>query len=320
MFLAYNKSIPLVEDCILDKLGPRDLVHTKRVCRDWATSVRRYIGQMGANRTGGLLEQSFCLPVWTYATVKLPYPVRDLTVNNRGDVYILGDESITQLDPVTLLVKRCTGLDKRLAEKDSNENELFLYANKDGSQFVIRTTTKGSTRVLIGYGLKYDKSKSEDKLTREKTPTDDLCLMRRNDDVVGLPMRFSAKGVAECRGSGFNVFTSTCLCQLHKMKKRLGASDLIRLPNGTCIFAKEIKSCFFHPESLLVHRTRSGYVPIARLPMRGVRLRVVGTRVLCFSKMAKKGAESDSIIAFDVWNPDSLDICGDNVELTRKMH
>ena len=35
-----------------------------------------------------------------------------------------------------------------------------------------------------------------------------------------------------------------------------------------------------------------------------VKLQVVGTRVLCFRKILKKGAQRDCmIIAFDIWNP-----------------
>ena len=57
MFLAYNKNLPNVEDCILGNLSPRDLVNTKRVSRDWAMSVRRYIQQMGAKRKSDFLEE-----------------------------------------------------------------------------------------------------------------------------------------------------------------------------------------------------------------------------------------------------------------------
>ena len=312
MFLAYNKSIPLVEDCILDRLGPRDLVNTKRVCMDWAKSVRRYIGQIGTKRTSDLMEQALLKPVSTYATVKLPYPVRDLTVNDRGELYILGDESITQLDHVNFRVKRRI---ENCFSNDSHTKGFFLYANTDGSEFVIR---KIQDFCLVSTGVQYDESKSDRLLTRNITK--DLLLMRRNEEVFGLPIPHTSKGETECRGSDLEILNNRCLCRFHKMKKRLGASDLVRLPNGSCIFAKEIKSCDSHAETLLVHKRRSEYVPIARLPLRGVRLRIVGTRVLCFSKILEIGAESDCIIAFDIWNPESLEYCGDNVEITRKVH
>ena len=311
MFLAYNKSIPQVDDIILHNLGPRDLVNAKGVCRDWAMSVRRYIGRMGTKKTSDLIEEAFRQPVSTYATVKLPHTVRDLTVNDRGDVYILGDESITQLDPVNLQVKGSIMLDT-MAENDGYVNGFFLYANTDGSQFVIRRTFKGHSKTVVSYGLKYDQSKSVDQLTRAITEDE----MRRNKDVIGLPMRYSGKGVPKCRGSGLDIFTNTCRCPLHKTKKALGASDLVRLPNGACLYAKEIES-YSDPKTLLIHWRKSGYVSIARIPMCGVKIRVAGTRVLCFSKILEKGAQSDCIMAFDIWNPDSLHNCGDNVEITK---
>ena len=204
MFLAYNKNIPNVEDRILGNLSPRDLVNTKRVCRDWAMSVRRYIQQMGARRKSDLLEEALWQPISTYATVKLPCHVRDLTVSDSGAVYILGDESILQLDPVTFRVKRSMMLDasaiQTLQEERLIGNETFLFANQDGSQFVIRRLAKGTSKIVVSFGLKCDKSKSGDMLTRE-SPTDDLLLLSRNQDVVGLPMLQMSKVVPKCDGT-----------------------------------------------------------------------------------------------------------------------
>ena len=243
MFLAYNKNLPNVEDCILGNLSPRDLVNTKRVSRDWAMSVRRYIQQMGAKRKSDLLERALLQPTSTYATVKLPCHVRDLAVNDNGEVYILGDDSIVQLDPVTLKVKRSMMLDPSalqiLQEERLIGNEAFLFANKDGSQFVIRRLRKGTYKTVSSFGVKCDESKSGDMLTRD-SPTDDLCLLSRNKDVVGLPMLESSKVVPKCDGTSIRVLISKCRCQIHKLKKPLGASDIVRLPNGTYIFAKKI--------------------------------------------------------------------------------
>ena len=53
--------------------------------------------------------------------------------------------------------------------------------------------------------------------------------------------------------------------------------------------------------------------------MGGVRLRVVGTRVLCFAKALKRTEHRDRVIVFDFWNPDSLEEFEDNVEIAGKM-
>ena len=243
MFLAYNQNIPNVEERILGNLSPSDLINTKRASRDWAMSVRRYIQQMGAKRKSDLLEEALWQPTSTYATVKLPCHIRDLTVNDSGEVYILGEESIIQLDPVSLKVKRSMMLDDGAIQTMQEErligNETFLFANNDGSQFVIRRFRKGTFKSVSSFGLKCDKSKSGDVLTRED-PTDDLLLLSRNKDVVGLPMLQSSKVVPKCDGTSIRVLTSKCRCEFHKMKKPLGASDIVRLPNGTYLFAKKI--------------------------------------------------------------------------------
>ena len=243
MFLAYNQNIPNVEERILGNLSPSDLINTKRASRDWAMSVRRYIQQMGAKRKSDLLEEALWQPTSTYATVKLPCHIRDLTVNDSGEVYILGEESIIQLDPVSLKVKRSMMLDDGAIQTIQEErligNETFLFANNDGSQFVIRRFRKGTFKSVSSFGLKCDKSKSGDVLTRED-PTDDLLLLSRNKDVVGLPMLQSSKVVPKCDGTSIRVLTSKCRCEFHKMKKPLGASDIVRLPNGTYLFAKKI--------------------------------------------------------------------------------
>ena len=68
-----------------------------------------------------------------------------------------------------------------------------------------------------------------------------------------------------------------------------------------------------------VLRTETGDVPLIVLPMGGVRLRVVGTRVFCFAKALKRTEQRDRVIVFDFWNPDSFEQCEDNVEIAGKM-
>ena len=72
MFLAYKKNIPKVEALIFDRLGPRDLVSSKQVCKGWAMAVRRYIRQLDAAKKSDLMGEAFLEPVHTYATVTLP--------------------------------------------------------------------------------------------------------------------------------------------------------------------------------------------------------------------------------------------------------
>ena len=71
---------------------------------------------------------------------------------------------------------------------------------------------------------------------------------------------------------------------------------------------------------MIIHRTNPGYAPIARITIGCVKLPVVGTRVLCFCKILEKGAQRDLTIAFVIWNPSSLENCGENVKIARKLH
>ena len=71
--------------------------------------------------------------------------------------------------------------------------------------------------------------------------------------------------------------------------------------------------------TMSVLRTETGDVPLIVLPMGGVRLRVVGTRVLCFAKALKRTEQRDRVIVFDFWNPYSLEEFEDNVEIAGRM-
>ena len=46
VFHALKRNVPNVEDHVLERLCPRDLVRAKRVNRVWATAVRSYIRRL----------------------------------------------------------------------------------------------------------------------------------------------------------------------------------------------------------------------------------------------------------------------------------
>ena len=81
MFSIHNRDLPEVEKCILDKLGQRDLLHSKQVCKSWANAVRRYIGRLSAGRISDLMRSALLERVPTYGVIDLPQPVRDLAIN-----------------------------------------------------------------------------------------------------------------------------------------------------------------------------------------------------------------------------------------------
>ena len=87
MFNEYKRELPHVERQIFDFLGPRDLVNAKQVCKHWAISVRRYIGQLDANRTSDLMKRAFLEPVPFHVVVEVPQTFHDLTINDRKEIY-----------------------------------------------------------------------------------------------------------------------------------------------------------------------------------------------------------------------------------------
>ena len=49
---------------------------------------------------------------------------------------------------------------------------------------------------------------------------------------------------------------------------------------------------------------------IAMVPVKNAKIRVIGTRVFCYSS----DRDTNCVAVFDVWNPDSVDVGSDNVE------
>ena len=147
MFLAYKRTFPKVECLIFDQLGPRDLVRSKQVCKGWAMAVRRCFGQLGSKRKSDLMEEAFLEPIQTYATVTLPssYPgrpsnVRDLTINDMKEVYVLGDGCIMQFDSANFKVSKTMSVDtipRWVDHKKNPKAEMRIYASQNGKYFEV---------------------------------------------------------------------------------------------------------------------------------------------------------------------------------------
>ena len=325
MFKTYRRNLPEMEDRILDELGPRDLVSAKQVCRDWCIVVRRYVRQQGASKVPFLMEQAFLEPVKTYATVKLPFPVRDLTINDKkrktkkrqqGDVYILGEKGIVQLNAATLqVVKR---MDIEVSEEDTREfpwiakdealnGDMHVNVGRTGRDFevkinrspTLRYKTSGSDNHLVCLGkkrrtlLKNSNATSMHTSLTEKIPKESL----RNYQLYGL---------------------------IH---------DIVQISDDMCLFSRCIPSDEEEEKqgwSKIFVVKRNKFCPcgndiikptlIATLPMEYVKLRVIGTRVFChgygrgisYNDGYYRRGLCDHIIVWDIWNPASLETAQEN--------
>ena len=104
-----NRNLPTVTEKILLNLGPRDLVGAKLVNKEWHSNIKSYINHHKSNDClkRSILTKAFYEvdQVSCFATIKLPYKGRALTVNSSDEVYILGNEALLQIDINNLNIK-----------------------------------------------------------------------------------------------------------------------------------------------------------------------------------------------------------------------
>ena len=161
--------------------------------------------------------------------------------------------------------------------------------------------------------FKYRKvSKSTDTLTYDGMGK----RMSRNADVIGTQI----------------VPRSIPESNLQNLKGTLGVSETIELGNGICIFAAPLEKeppwtqivafgkMFLRGDgketTRRIHRYARIIAPrlLATIPLRRVKMRVVGTRVFCYENGISSG---NQVVVFDVWNPESVDVCSEDVIVTR---
>lgn len=102
---------------------------------------------------------------------------------------------------------------------------------------------------------------------------------------------------------------------LENLKRGLGATDVVKLANGFILFCVDD---VHYAESLIFAYKSFKMAPhfITRVPMKNMKLRVVGTRMFCFSG----NRDIDSVVVFDVWNPYSVNIDNDNVHFFERKN
>ena len=301
MFHEYGRDLPQVERQILDSIGPRDLVICKLVCKHWATSVRRYIRQLDANRTSDLMQRAFHDKVRTRSFIEVPQTFYDLTVNDRKEIYILGDDKIMKLDSVTFQVTKTMMFERNIwSEKEENYLKRGLrfriHANEDGSQFLVKNPLHDAVQCW-----KYQRSTDLLNCVGSKTR------MKYNSDAVGTKIVSQGRKISKK--------------DLLKIKTCLNAYDIVQLGCGLCMFT------IMNPWDIslgtlicVAYMSQSFYQKtIANVQMdpRYLKLRVVGTRVFCYESgipLHTRCPENDPdnytprsrIVVFDIWNPASV--------------
>ena len=311
MFFEYKRDLPRVDRKVFDSLGPRDLVRAKQVCKSWAFSVRRYIRQVDANRASDLMKRAFNVQHSFQVVVEIPQTYRDLTINDRGEIYILGVGKIMQLDTVNFQVTKTMIMERNICSDVPEEEYLYLYeeylklgkhyclfANKAGSQFMVKNPfgVVQSWRYMRSTGHLVQSGNSK---TR----------MKYNSDAVGTKIVTQKKNISKS--------------DLLKFKRCLNAYDIVQLGGGLFMHTNENlwdNSCALISVTSISNPVDGAFSKnIANVQMdpKNLKLRVVGTKVLCyercnlFPKTPENESENDvpssKIIVFDIWNPASVE-------------
>ena len=300
MFSFDNRDIPNVEQQILSYLGPRDLVRAKLVSKEWRTGVMRYIKCLNnAGKWKALYNRAFLEPVTCYAKVRLHKCELDIAVNDAGEVYILTEDSILQYDIADMCLEAELPFPTAHAERWQN------FARKAGSKELSVSDDGQRFTVMIHDNTKY--------LGRMV----DLFTFRRN--ASGTALEWSSCGGPLSAKSSLSM---GYLASVHgnediliKIRNFADAllTDIVWLRDkSTAIFAMESKDA--EHESRVYGVDAAAGVPslLALIPMKSVKLHVIGTRVICQdTSPALDDRNNDAIIVFDAWNPDSVRRGGD---------
>ena len=309
MFTPQKRDLPLVEKHILDMLGPRELVKAKQVGKQWATAVRRYVDHADANRISNLMEMAFFEPVPIYAVVDLGQTVRDLTINENKEVYVLGNVSVIQLDTEDFNMNKTMWLEMR---KDPNESptiprprrgfywgHLTLYCSNDGRKFevdgfynwIVYEYKKRKSSEVLRFVSRRRWHKPEDCKSNPKVVDTKIVSKTRRDPNL---RQLLAEKLGFCARPGEPA-------DLQTFVELASNTYLVSAPNQ-----KNNKETLV---AMVCEKDNSMTMKlIAKIRLAPVKIRVIGTRVFCYENinntMFKK--PSNHIIIFDVWNPMSV--------------
>ena len=282
----------------MDMLGPRDLVKAKQVCKRWAMAVRRYIGHLDAARTSALMEMAFFEPVPIYAVVNLGQTVRDLTMNENKEVFVLGSDNIIQLDTLNFTMNKTLVFEKREDPKERPVipnlkpgdwwSQSSLYCSSDGCEFEVEDNWTI---------FQYSKSNSSAVLEFVgRWCTDKAMDYQRNPKVVDTKILSKTSNDTNLRRA---------------LKNRLGGETQIYelASNAYLVTAGNVNK--WEEETLVAmiwEKNNSVTMKlIAKIGMRDAKLRVIGTRVFCYENFFIDRESSHNLIVFDVWNAMSVE-------------
>ena len=252
------------------------------------------------------MEMAFSEPVPIYAVVDLGQSVRDLTINENKQVYVLGDDNIVQLNTENFNRNKTMMLEKRANEEENIRGfapnprygdrwaRLRLYCSDDGSKFEVAGNLSN-----LSYYNEYEKLNSS-VVVKFVSRRHNQETNGPNAKVVDTKIVSKTSMDPHLRQSlitklGFNVNNPD--------------PDLYRLAGNIYLASgPNLKNDEETLVAMISEKDNSVTMKlIARICMRSARLRVIGTRVFCYENHLNHLKPNNNIIIFDVWNPMSVE-------------
>ena len=299
--------MPDVEHKILSYVGPRDLVNAKLVSKKWYQGVRRYLNHLKTSNKDEelrrLLRKSLLEPVTCFVTINLPRQKRDLCVNAGKELFILSDESVMELDIGNLHVAKELPFPRVYGDKwkgPGKKRPMELSARGDG-HFAVK-----QKQCWAGFDQNGRPIRSFLQLQFKRTKSGNLLeYVGHNETATGFTRNsldfFMPRGMGYYEMFGGAMAGSKIAIEMSKFcKEQINSSpyDVAWLGDGSAaVFSVNT----WGVSRLYGIEAGGGTRLIATIPMVSANLHIVGTRVICHSN-----ANNNSIIVFDVWNPESV--------------
>ena len=296
MFPLINRNIPDVEHEIVSYLGPRDLVRAKIVSKKWHSVIKRYINYLKVYKCETIKcmqEEAFLKQVNCFANIELPGRELAITVSDKNEVYILGDESILHFDILNMCFKpELTFLSSGPWRYERRHTTLSV--SDDGEQFTIKQFMLSSNFWWPNGTYSYNK----------RSVCGHSSLVLQQPDISNC---IATTAIPSIRASTPTLEDIHEFCSIFRLKPRTSChlNDIVWLQyKRAAIFALSASDQTTDIIQSNVFGIRLGGRPrlLAKVPIDPVQLHVIGTRVLCYRKTGILG----KMIVFDVWNPDSV--------------
>ena len=317
MFPLGDRDLPEVEQKILSYVGARDLVNAKLVSKKWLQGVKRFMDHMKTSKKDEeikrLLRNSLLEPVDLFATINLPRVKRDLYVNAQGEVFVLSDQCIMELDLNKLQVAREMRFPRVYGDKWKEAGRMTLRALSAGGYGEFAVDQEVFARPSIRLQFKATKSGNYLEYAGRNAINSvfDLIDFKKALGPFGLGWGYKNTYFSEETGRVHATKISEMGIEIAKFSRNLG-NRLLDIAwsedKRAAVFSIKIRDSKGKSDLYGIVEGREPRL-IATIPIANANLLLVGTRLICHDSDSR----SSKIIVLDMWNPESVRQDGANV-------